>query len=70
MHVVAQKMPRETLASVGVILRYVDKEEAASRLRLTTGNEFLGVYLNWFDLAVVNACSLYSHSRIDGNHLI
>ncbi|GFY14259.1 hypothetical protein TNCV_3614481 [Trichonephila clavipes] len=39
--------PWETLATVGLISRHLERAEAVAHLCLTTGHDFLGVYLNW-----------------------
>ncbi|GFT76553.1 reverse transcriptase [Trichonephila clavipes] len=38
--------------------------------RLTTGDDFLGVYLHWLGLAANEACLLCGHARMDGDHLL
>ncbi|GFW84267.1 reverse transcriptase [Trichonephila clavipes] len=40
------------------------------RFRLTTGHDFLGVYLHWLGLAVDETYPLYGHARMDGDHLL
>ncbi|GFW54206.1 hypothetical protein TNCV_4372801 [Trichonephila clavipes] len=46
----------ETLASVGPILRLLERAETVARFRLTTGRDFLGVYLHWLGVAANKAC--------------
>ncbi|GFU13574.1 uncharacterized protein TNCV_938501 [Trichonephila clavipes] len=39
--------PWETLATVGPILKHLERIEAVVRFRLTTGHDFLGVFIHW-----------------------
>ena len=59
----------ETLATVGPIPRHLERAEAVARFRLTTGHDFLGVYLHWLGLAADEVCPLGGHARMDGDHL-
>ncbi|GFX61596.1 hypothetical protein TNCV_5110831 [Trichonephila clavipes] len=43
-------------------------EAHGARFRLTTGHDFLGVYLHWLGLAVNEACPLCGPARMDGDH--
>ncbi|GFW49950.1 hypothetical protein TNCV_2315321 [Trichonephila clavipes] len=43
--------PWETLAAVSPILRHMERAEAVTRFRLTTGHNFLGVYVHWLGVA-------------------
>ncbi|GFW68648.1 reverse transcriptase [Trichonephila clavipes] len=62
--------PWETLATVGQIPRHLERAEVVACFRLTTTYDFLGVYLNWVDLAVNEAYPLCGHARMDGDHLL
>ncbi|GFS65553.1 reverse transcriptase [Trichonephila clavipes] len=62
--------PWKTLDIMGPIPRHLEKVKAVARFRLTTGHDFLGVYLYWIDLAVDEACPLCGHARMDGDHLL
>ncbi|GFV89228.1 reverse transcriptase [Trichonephila clavipes] len=61
--------PWGTLATVGPIPRHLERAEAVARFRLTTGHDFLGVYLYWLGVAANEACPLCGHARMDGDHL-
>ncbi|GFX46254.1 hypothetical protein TNCV_1371961 [Trichonephila clavipes] len=37
---------------------------------LTTGHDFLGVYLHWLGVAANEACPICGHVRMDGDHLL
>ncbi|GFV49427.1 uncharacterized protein TNCV_1635011 [Trichonephila clavipes] len=39
--------PWETLPTVGPILRHLERTEAVAYFHLTTGHDFLEVYLHW-----------------------
>ncbi|GFW45648.1 uncharacterized protein TNCV_3245861 [Trichonephila clavipes] len=43
--------PWETLTNVGPIPWHLERAEAVAHLRLTTGHDFLGVYLLWLGVA-------------------
>ncbi|GFX30189.1 reverse transcriptase [Trichonephila clavipes] len=60
----------ETLATVGPISRHLERVNAVARFRLTTGYNFLGVYLHWLGVAVNEANSLCAHETMDGDKLI
>ncbi|GFX83082.1 reverse transcriptase [Trichonephila clavipes] len=60
----------ETLATVDPILRLLEKAEVVARFHQTTAHNFLGVYLQWFGLAVDDVCPLCGHVRMDGDHLL
>ncbi|GFV54220.1 reverse transcriptase [Trichonephila clavipes] len=60
----------ETLATEGSIPRHLERAKAVAHFRLTTGHDFLGVYLHWLDLAADEACPLCDHARMDGDHLL
>ncbi|GFV30154.1 reverse transcriptase [Trichonephila clavipes] len=62
--------PWETLATVGSIPRLLEKPEAVACFRLTTGHDFLGVYLHCLGVAVNEGCPLSGHARMDGDHLL
>ncbi|GFU69625.1 reverse transcriptase [Trichonephila clavipes] len=61
--------PWETLATVGPIPRHLERAETVARFRVTTGRDFLGVYLHWLDIAANEAFPLCGHARMDGDHL-
>ncbi|GFT42186.1 uncharacterized protein TNCV_1008611 [Trichonephila clavipes] len=42
--------PWEILATLGPILRHLERVEAVVRFYLTTGHDFLGVYFHWLGL--------------------
>ncbi|GFX67638.1 uncharacterized protein TNCV_3933801 [Trichonephila clavipes] len=60
----------ETLAAVGPIPRHLERTEAVGRYRLTTGHDFLGVYLHWLNLAVDDAFLLCGHAWMNFGHLL
>ncbi|GFT80266.1 reverse transcriptase [Trichonephila clavipes] len=60
----------ETLATVVRIPKHLVRAEAVALFRLTTGHDFLGVYLHWLGVAINEACLLSGHARIDGDHLL
>ncbi|GFX49769.1 reverse transcriptase [Trichonephila clavipes] len=60
----------ETLATVGSISRHLEGVEAVARFRLTTGHDFLGVYLHWLGVAASEVCPFGGHVRMDGDHLL
>ncbi|GFU49897.1 reverse transcriptase [Trichonephila clavipes] len=60
----------ETLATVGPIPRYLKRAEAVARFRLTSGHDFLGVYLHWLGVAANEVCPLCGHARMGGDHLL
>ncbi|GFY19737.1 reverse transcriptase [Trichonephila clavipes] len=60
----------ETLATVGPISRHLERVEAVTRFCLTTGHDFLGVYLHWLGVAANEACPLCGYARMYGNHLL
>ncbi|GFV43727.1 reverse transcriptase [Trichonephila clavipes] len=62
--------PWETLTTVDPIPRHFQKVEAVARFRLTIRHDSLKEYLHWFGLTVDEACPLYGHSIMDGNHLV
>ncbi|GFV15124.1 reverse transcriptase [Trichonephila clavipes] len=62
--------PWDTLANVGPIPKYLEKFEAVARFRLTTGHDFLGVYLHLLGAAANEVCPLCGHVRMDGDHLL
>ncbi|GFW52781.1 reverse transcriptase [Trichonephila clavipes] len=62
--------PWETLVTVSPILRHLERAEAVSRFRLTTGHDFLGVFLHWLDVAAKETCPICGHTRMDSNHLL
>ncbi|GFX88088.1 hypothetical protein TNCV_159051 [Trichonephila clavipes] len=45
--------PWDTLATVGSIPRHLGRAKAAARFLLTTGHDFLEVYLRWLGLAAL-----------------
>ncbi|GFU70234.1 uncharacterized protein TNCV_903761 [Trichonephila clavipes] len=55
--------PWETLAPVGPIPRHLERAEAVARFRLTTGHDFLGVYLHWLGVAANEACPICGRAR-------
>ncbi|GFV15734.1 reverse transcriptase [Trichonephila clavipes] len=61
--------PWEILATVSSIQRHLERAKAVTRFRLTSGHDFLGVYLHWLGLAANEACTLCGHARVDGDHL-
>ncbi|GFT21887.1 uncharacterized protein TNCV_3179831 [Trichonephila clavipes] len=62
--------PWETLAFMGPIPRHLERAEAVACFRLTTGHDFLGVYLHWLGVAANEAYPLCGHARLDGDHLL
>ncbi|GFU42961.1 uncharacterized protein TNCV_3141071 [Trichonephila clavipes] len=62
--------PWETLATVGPILRHLERDEAVACFRLTIGLDFLRIYLHWLGLAVDEACPLCDHVKMDDDHLL
>ncbi|GFX84888.1 reverse transcriptase [Trichonephila clavipes] len=54
---------------MGPIPRQLERAEAVAHFPLTTGHDFLGVYLNWLGKAANEACPLCGHVRINDNHL-
>ncbi|GFV53034.1 reverse transcriptase [Trichonephila clavipes] len=46
------------------------ESKAVVLFHLTTGHDFLGVYLHLLGLAADEACRLRSHARMDGDHLL
>ncbi|GFS55999.1 reverse transcriptase [Trichonephila clavipes] len=62
--------PWETLVTVGPIPRHLERADAVARFRLTTGHDFLGVYLHWLGVAANEACPTCDHARMDDDHLL
>ncbi|GFS73523.1 reverse transcriptase [Trichonephila clavipes] len=62
--------PEETLATVGPILKHLERVKAVDRFRLTNGHDFLGVYLHWLGVAANEACPICGHARMDRDHLL
>ncbi|GFU48868.1 reverse transcriptase [Trichonephila clavipes] len=62
--------PWETLATVGPIPKHLERVEAVALFRLTTGHDFLGVYLHSLGMAANEAYLLCGHARMDGVHLL
>ncbi|GFV92913.1 reverse transcriptase [Trichonephila clavipes] len=62
--------PWETLATVGPIPRHLERAEAVCSFLVTTGLDFLGVYLHWLGMAANEACPICGHARMDGDHLL
>ncbi|GFT19874.1 reverse transcriptase [Trichonephila clavipes] len=62
--------PWETLANVGPIPRHLERDETVARIRLTTGHDIVGIYLQWLDVASDEAFPLCSNARMDGDHLL
>ncbi|GFU39540.1 reverse transcriptase [Trichonephila clavipes] len=60
----------ETLATVGPIPRHLERAETVAHFSLTTGHDFLGVYLHWLGVAANEACPTCGHARIDDDHLL
>ncbi|GFX99199.1 reverse transcriptase [Trichonephila clavipes] len=54
----------------GFIPRHLERAEAVALFRLTTGHDFLGVYLHWLGVAANEGCPISGHARMDGDHLI
>ncbi|GFS81336.1 uncharacterized protein TNCV_1225211 [Trichonephila clavipes] len=50
--------PWETLGTVGPIPRHLERDDGVARFRLTTGHDFLGVYLHWLGPDADEACPL------------
>ncbi|GFU22575.1 ATP-dependent DNA helicase [Trichonephila clavipes] len=59
----------ESLSTVGRIPRNLERAEVVALFHLTTGHDFLGVYLHCFGLAADETCPLCGHARMDGDHL-
>ncbi|GFT06770.1 reverse transcriptase [Trichonephila clavipes] len=49
---------------------HLERSEAVARFRLTTGHDFLGVYLHWLGVNANQAYPLCGHARMDGDHLL
>ncbi|GFT68955.1 reverse transcriptase [Trichonephila clavipes] len=62
--------PWETLTNVGPIPRHLERAEAVARFHLTTGQDFLGVYLHWLGVDANEACPFSGHVKMDGAHLL
>ncbi|GFW89948.1 reverse transcriptase [Trichonephila clavipes] len=62
--------PWENLVTVCPIPRHLERAEVVARFRLTTGHDFLGVYLHWLGVAASEACTICGHARMDGDHLL
>ncbi|GFV36675.1 reverse transcriptase [Trichonephila clavipes] len=60
----------ETLTTVGPIPRNLERAEAVAHFRLTTGHDFLEVYIHWLGHAANEDGPVCSHARMDGNHLL
>ncbi|GFY02431.1 reverse transcriptase [Trichonephila clavipes] len=60
----------ETLATVGPIPMHLERAEAVAHFCLTTGYDFLRVYLHWLGVAANEACAFCCHARMDGDHLL
>ncbi|GFV99472.1 uncharacterized protein TNCV_5078361 [Trichonephila clavipes] len=50
--------PWETLTTVGTIPRHLERANAVARFHLTTGHEFLAVYLHWLGLAAAHSAAM------------
>ncbi|GFT13722.1 reverse transcriptase [Trichonephila clavipes] len=50
--------------------RHLERSEAVVPFRLTTGHDFLGVYLHWLSLAADASCPFCGNARMDGDHLL
>ncbi|GFV49146.1 reverse transcriptase [Trichonephila clavipes] len=62
---------QEILVNVGPIPRHPERAEAVARFRLTTGHDFLGVYLHWLGLTANEACRLCGmDARMDSDVLL
>ncbi|GFT81190.1 reverse transcriptase [Trichonephila clavipes] len=68
----SEKIEPERGGSVGCLRAHwlLEKAEAVAPFRLTTGHDFLGVYLHWLGLAAVEACPLCGYARMDDDHLL
>ncbi|GFT24886.1 reverse transcriptase [Trichonephila clavipes] len=55
---------------MGSIPRHLGRVKAVAHFLLTTGHDFLGVYLHWLGLAANETCPLCGHARMDGDHLL
>ncbi|GFV38070.1 reverse transcriptase [Trichonephila clavipes] len=55
----------ESLQTLGPIPRHLETAEAVVRFRLTTGHDFLGVYLHWLGVAANEACPLTCSNALD-----
>ncbi|GFT85164.1 reverse transcriptase [Trichonephila clavipes] len=62
--------PWETLATVCPIPRHLERAKAVACFRLTTGHDFLGVYLHWLGVAANEVCPICGHARMDDDHLL
>ncbi|GFU79966.1 reverse transcriptase [Trichonephila clavipes] len=60
----------KTLVTVGPIPRHLERAEAIDGFRLTTGHNFMGVYLHWLSLAADETCPLCDHARMYGDILL
>ncbi|GFW57647.1 reverse transcriptase [Trichonephila clavipes] len=64
------RRPWETLAAVGPIPMDLERAEAVAHFRLTTGHDFLGVYLHWLGVAANEACPICFPVKKHGDHLL
>ncbi|GFS83607.1 reverse transcriptase [Trichonephila clavipes] len=62
--------PWETGHCAGPIPKHLERAKAVAHFRLSTGHDFLGVYLHRLGVAANEACPLYSYVRMDGDHLL
>ncbi|GFX20837.1 hypothetical protein TNCV_78921 [Trichonephila clavipes] len=55
---------------VGSIPRHLERAETVLRFHLTIGHDFMGVNRHWLGLAADEACPLYGHVIMNGDHLL
>ncbi|GFV91696.1 reverse transcriptase [Trichonephila clavipes] len=55
---------------LSLALRTIQLVAAVARFRLTTGHDFIGVYLHWLGLTADEAYPLCVHVKMDGDHLL
>ncbi|GFV36383.1 reverse transcriptase [Trichonephila clavipes] len=60
----------DTLDTVGAMPRHLERAEAVTRFRVTTGHGVLGVYHHWLGVAANNICPLRGHAIMSGYHLL
>ncbi|GFX66138.1 uncharacterized protein TNCV_4102781 [Trichonephila clavipes] len=62
--------PWETMVTVGPVQQHLERAEAVARFHLTTGHDFLGVYIHWLGLAADEVYPLCDHARMESDHLL
>ncbi|GFX64601.1 reverse transcriptase [Trichonephila clavipes] len=59
-----------TLTTVDPIPKHLERGEAFAQFCLTTGPDFLEVYLHWLGVVANVASPIFSPARMDGDHLL